>query len=207
MNIRLPAEGMEDFWEVCHERIAHKYLSGYHYKQYEEFLRIKIKAANTILEIGVGEGVATREMAGLGKEIHVVDISKAALERVKDIATCWHLSEINELPKDHFDLAISHLVAQHINDDTLSLHMSSVIPSLRENGVFALQYSSKLRPLGSDSDNPATESNMREGQVTREPSVVAEIVEKAGGKVIKEVPEQSWEHAGLIWHGAHIGRV
>ena len=203
MKLRLPEEGMKDFWEVCHENTSSRYLGAFCRRAYEAFLKIKtnIQEANTILEIGVGEGIATREMAVGEKEIHVLDIAKTALERVKDIATGWQLSEIDQLPKNYFDLAISHLVAQHINDDALMLHLSHVIPSLKEAGVFALQFSIAL-----EDDQPVTEICMREGLVTRSESVVAEMVQKAGGEIIKTVPQKTWPKWGLVWNGMHIIR-
>jgi len=63
-----------------------------------------------ILNIGVGKGYCTQNLAALGCRVSVLDISCAALNKVKNITAGTYLANaLHKIPKNHFDIAISFL--------------------------------------------------------------------------------------------------
>ena len=106
-------------------------------------LKVKdlIKTSKTVLDIGVGLGRGTKDLYNEGLEVHGLDISIVALNKVKPFTKNQYLPT-DELPKNYFDLAISHLVAQHMCDEDLLEQMKKVILSLKPSGIFAMQFAS-----------------------------------------------------------------
>jgi len=73
-----------------------------------------------VLNIGVGQGHCTRALAGRGCEVSALDISRHALDKVASVIRAGYLaSALHELPESAFDLAISFLVTQHVDDAAL----------------------------------------------------------------------------------------
>ena len=100
---------------------------------------------NKVLNIGTGFGYCTRALKEKGMDVYVLDITENAVERVQDVISgSWLEENITELPSDFFDLAISHLVTQHIDDGSLGIQIKNIIRSLNKNGLFSMQFASPL---------------------------------------------------------------
>ena len=193
--------GIQAWWEEHHSNNAERWLTGSSVKHYETFFQVPLADA-IMLEIGVGLAVASIPLACRNKELHCVDISRRALKRVEGKVTkTWHTSEIDQLPKNYFDIAVSMLVAQHVSDAELQRQLDCIIPALKEDGVFLLQFSD-----GENWGYEQLEHSQRVGQSVRTPETAKELIDKAGGIVTMEVPPEHYAHAQLTWHGFHIKR-
>lgn len=174
-------------WEKCHEKVEsehHFFLTGSHLKQYLNLFKCynHYKVSNNILEIGIGEGQVVKEMASHGKNITTCDISKSAKDKIKDIASYYHLNDIDKIPKNNFDIIFCHLVVQHIDDSMLEYHLKHFIPTLNKKGVYYIQYRGK--------HNITIDKKIDElckyGDVTRDAKYFKTVVEKYNGVVIED---------------------
>lgn len=178
---------MKKFWEEKHQENSLPYLSGHPGSAiikglYIELLIEKLAArSNEVLEIGVGLGICTQDLRNLGLSISCVDVSETALRRVEKITVRRYLaSEISSLPSDHFDVAISYCVTQHINDESLSEQLREVIRSLKPEGLFAMQYS--FPAYGSQIEQ--SEERMQAGAVNRPIECMYNLVATAEGQIV-----------------------
>lgn len=186
---------MTDHWEKCHSLVEpehHFFLTGSTLNQYLLLFKCNnhyIKS-NNILEIGIGEGHVVKEMFNDGKNITTCDISESAKNKIKNLASYYHLNNIANIPKNNFDIIFCHLVVQHINDSMLEYHLKHFIPTLNEKGVYYIQYRGK--------HDITIDKNMDElckyGDVTRDPSYFKKIVEKYNGVVVEDNMVRSGEY-------------
>ena len=119
---------IQDWWEKAHHIAAKKWLTGSSLDSYLKFFDAEdvYNKAHYILEIGCGTCVATKQMDDVGKNLTVLDISQQALKTASQWATIVHSSGIKLLPANYFNLAISYLVAQHMNDTDLQDQLTYV---------------------------------------------------------------------------------
>lgn len=180
-------ENMSKHWEQCHlmiEKEHHYFLTGSHLNQYLTLFKCHnhYNESNNILEIGIGEGQVVKEMVQHGKNVTTSDISESAKDKIKNIASYYHLNDIHNIPENNFDIIFCHLVVQHIDDSMLEYHLKHFIPTLNEKGIYYIQYRGK--------HHITIDKNMDElckyGHVTREPGYFKDIVEKYGGVVLED---------------------
>src|SRR6185436_575611 len=108
-------------------------------------IQSRLRRGTVVLNIGVGLGHCTRALVRRGCIVHALDIAPAALAKVERIvAKTWLADNLSALPPKTFDVAISHLVAQHMSDEQLSAQLNAVVASLKPDGVFALQFGTAL---------------------------------------------------------------
>lgn len=134
---------IKDFWEDAHKNNEELWLTGSYLQQIWEPMLILpyIKPGLKVLNIGVGLGRDTHELHTKDVIVDVLDISEIALERVKSITRNRYLSSnLPEIPTNEYDIAVSHLVTQHMNDEDLIEQINHVIRSLKPNGIFAMQF-------------------------------------------------------------------
>ena len=190
---------IQDWWETAHKSANRRWLTASALSSYLKFFDAEdvYNKAHYILEIGCGTCVATKQMDDVGKNLTVLDISQQALKTASQWATTVHSSEIKLLPANYFDLAISHLVAQHMNDTDLQDQLTYVIKSLMDNGRFLLQFA--------DAKNHPQEFTIRHeerGGMLRRPFQMTGLVENVGGKVIKNIERKI--NNNVMWYGYHI---
>jgi 2-polyprenyl-3-methyl-5-hydroxy-6-metoxy-1,4-benzoquinol methylase len=155
-----------------------------------------------VLNVGVGMGRCTRELADRGCLVSVLDISPAAVERVADVAAGYLATELDGLPVDAFDVALSHLVAQHMSDQDLESQIRAVVRSLSTGGVAAIQYATNATGVPTDDSLP---HNVKSGNVRRTEDGFHAIVDRAGGRLLRTLERES-HPCGTVWRVAHIGR-
>jgi cyclopropane fatty-acyl-phospholipid synthase-like methyltransferase len=138
---------LDEYWDEKHELYNKtgniQMLSGSSLQQVRSFLCLDnlLKNNPTVLYIGVGTGQDTKELVQEGCTVDALDISSVALNRVVGVARDVYLaSDIESLPEKAYDLAISHFVAQHMCDEDLKAQIEAVMPSLKNDGVFALHF-------------------------------------------------------------------
>ena len=124
---------MKQWWDSIHEKYNEtkdfKFLTNSNPILAVKNLNIDLIKDKKILEIGVGTGNSTKYYYDKGLEVSALDISDVALERVEQyIIKSYTPDDI--LPSKYFDIAVSNLVAQHMNDEDLSNQIKQVLESL-----------------------------------------------------------------------------
>lgn len=196
---------IEEWWKEAHKSKHKRWLTGSPGREVWGFLKIGnfVQPNKTVLNIGAGLGNCTKDLFDKGMITHVLDISPTGLERVKQYTIrTWLPSQLKELPEDTFDLAISHLVTQHVSDEDLLEQMKAVIKSLKSNGLFAMQFATAI--IGGN-NRQDIEAQMR-GCVCRTLEHMEKLIKKAGGEM-KLVNEKSYPRANCKWYAIHIERI
>ncbi|MDE3165079.1 MAG: methyltransferase domain-containing protein [Acidobacteriota bacterium] len=132
-----------EFWDEQHS-IGHLgNLSGYSAEGELGDLRARhlVRPGIKVLNIGLGMGYTTEHLIASGCEVSIHDISKVALKKFSGrVAGAYLPEDLPKLPTRYFDLALSHLVMQHMCDEALVPQVRHVIRSLAPAGVFACQF-------------------------------------------------------------------
>lgn len=224
------SEEIRAWWDKCHKDNSKVYLSESRGKNIWGFLNIGplLGPSKTVLDVGVGFGYATRDLLSKGCIVHALDISQLALDRVKDFAVCWLApKQLKELPENTFDLAISHLVAQHMSNENLLEQMAAIIRTLKPNGVFAMQFAFLVTKSGMIADelredmepkkllNVIYNRLMKEGKrdvfsqthgaICRSLEEMSQLVSQANGEIVW-VTKKMFPNLDCGWHGVHIKR-
>lgn len=199
-------ETIHAWWDRAHKNDSLLWLSGYSGPSIWERLEVDslLRPGAVVLNIGVGLGYCTHALSGRGCTIYALDISDIALNRVRSIATPWLADNAANLPSNTFDVAISHLVVQHMLDDALLPQMTAVINSLKPNGIFALQFA---KYTAKQSQNTRfTSMDAKGGSVLRSVEEMESMAIKAGGEIALSVPKEFSETGSWAWHVVHIRR-
>lgn len=181
-------ETVPEFWDRAHRNNTERWLSGYSGAEIWQRLDVtdRIRHGAVVLNVGVGLGHCTRALYDAGCQVHALDISPVALDRVRDFATVWQAGEADRLPSCTFDVALSHLVAQHMTDADLVAQIRAVLQALKRSGVFAMQFR--------DENGPRLESDIavKDGSVARSPNEMAALVASAGGVVARMIERERY---------------
>lgn len=208
-DIKPAADKMQEWWEQCHNTPDSYYISDYGGPSLWKRLKISklIVPAAPVLDIGVGGGTDIRCLHEKGLEVHVLDITPTAFERVAGCyEKAWLEPELESLPRDYFAVVISHLVTQHINDSTLERQIRHVLKALRPDGVFAMQYCDGS-PSIKAKDYDESVATCQVGDVRRTPKMMKALVKRCGGRVTwVSKPEPYPEHRKQ-WFYTHIRRA
>lgn len=182
---------MADYWQEVHSRgylgELRAALTGAHLADHVDALQVqdRVTKDSKILCIGVGLGGWVWELAGLGCDISALDIAPSALDRVKQFAKTFLPTD--KLPINTFDLALSHWVTPHMTPIALQEQLNNVIPSLKNTGIFAMQFSEPDNwPNGVDprSSRKTDEQKLRAARSVFKRTDIADMVNKAGGKIL-----------------------
>lgn len=193
------ADSMQEWWESAHRRDHEYWLSGTPGREIWERLgvRDRLNTGISVLNIGIGLGRCTRDLVDLGCAVSVLDVTPVALERVADVAKGW--TNAAELPVSHFDLALSHLVAQHMPDFDFQDQIRYVLRALRPDGLFAFQYAT-----GVDGQcSPQFRNYAKSGAIRRRPQDIVNVVSLCGGRVVNQFQRET-HPCGTVWWVAHV---
>lgn len=202
---------IQDWWNYHHENKGNyrNWLSGSTSNEVWRNLSITklIKKDKVVLNIGVGLGHCTKELAKKKCIVHALDISAIALDKIKTIATKIYLpSSLPDIPKETFDIAISHLVAQHMTNEDLLRQISGILKALKPCGVFAMQFAYADDIQKNDIPSPSTEI-IKTGGVCRSLKGMAHLVEEAGGTISWVSRIGIFPEYGSGWYAIHIVRT
>jgi len=202
-------ESVREWWDECHSSSGDLafYLTGSSGPEVWSGLKVekRIAPSQVVLNIGVGQGFCTRALAELGCKVHALDISPVALAKIRDsVQATWLPSQLKDLPSETFDLAISHLVAQHMSDTDLSEQIREVVRALKPSGVFAIQFAFSLN--GAEASTKETNLGLKVGGICRSLEQMQTLVERAGGSVTWSNEIGRFPEFGSGWYGIHVRR-
>lgn len=183
---------IKDYWEEQHERNEIKMLTGTELNRYYDLFNIKRETLEnkTVLEIGVGTGKATRAIGLLTDDFDVLDIADKAISKVVNWISEGY-TDSKSLASNKYDVVISNLVAQHMSTEDLKAQMKDVIRSLKDTGVFFMQFSE------AKGYNPETVEVQQGGGVLHSVNDMSKIVASCGGvmdliQTIQILPIVKW---------------
>lgn len=204
---------LRTFWIEAHKCgdvrwLTNTPLSDLTKNLYSKFL---VKRADTILNVGVGTGRCTKELDALGKKVAVLDICEeafAGLRRSGLSDRVLTFTDAGKLPDNRFDLALCHLVVQHMTDVDLFPLLRGIVRSLKPSGLLALQYAS---PPGPEHRYAEDVQRQREGRVQRTPDHIRRVLRVVGAEVAFESPERTFPQAVRTddnsWNVVHARRI
>jgi 2-polyprenyl-3-methyl-5-hydroxy-6-metoxy-1,4-benzoquinol methylase len=165
-----------------------------------------IRPATRVLNIGVGLGHCTKALAERGCLVSALDVSEVALQKVRSICqNCYAAKDIGTLPSNYFDIAISHLVTQHISNQSLVDQLREVLRSLTPDGIFAMQFADLYGKSRFDFPNES-ENSLKHGGVCRSLGFMEKLVFEAGGDITLAYRCGIFPQYGSSWYSIHISR-
>lgn len=196
-------ETMKEWWQRAHVRDHQVWLTGSEGAEVWQRLEVidRLTPGAAVLNVGVGFGHCTRELVAKGCVVDVLDIAPAALERVAGIVRTGYLAgAIEKLPPNTYDVAISHLVAQHMMDSDLREQIREVVHSLKPDGVFAIQFATSTLPVTPEQTPTAAKG----GSNQRSPERIAELAQQVGARVALSKAREQFPDHNAGWHVVHI---
>jgi len=202
---------LKGFWEKQHLDQEVRYLSNYEGQVVWDYLMVEpylVPNAN-VLNIGVGTGKCTKDLNERGVNVYAVDICEKALETVRPyVKGSWLVEDYDKMPADLFDLAICHLVIQHMSDEAVLKQLKGVLRSLKKTGLFALQYAS---PHPEDENGfiyIESDEYQRAGAIMRKKGHMKDLIERSGGEIVTEGETKVYdnEYARCSWNSFIIRR-
>jgi len=189
---------LEEYWSTEHQTEDSDFVSNSPPTSVLSRHEISVTPGETVLDIGVGNGQMAHYLHNESCLVHSMDISPVALEKVKDVAKhCWLVTD--SLPKDTFDLAICHLVAQHVADVDLIPQLENIFQSLKSGKILSIQFASNPAVVNQNQ----TYELCRGGGVVRTVEESNGVIERAGGTVVREIHLPPFTETKTLWHVFH----
>ncbi len=137
----LPDDVLARFSDYLREQLLDPYLPA---------------GAGTGLEIGPGGGRITALLLPRTGELHLVDVSDAMLQHVRDRfpdhpSLCYHVTDgksLPDLPPDSLDYVLSFDVFVHFEPRLIYWYLQQIAELLRPGGVGVIHYANVMTPLG-----------------------------------------------------------
>lgn len=195
------------WWDEHHTNQNHLYVSDNYGNILWRSLMLgdEIKPSK-LLYIGVGAGVCVQKLHESGVTVSVVDISPVALERVHQFVDhAWLPTELMEMPCDYFDLAVSHLVTQHMSDYDLVYQIACVLQALKPDGVFAMQFAASTDSWYCIPPDSLWKFQMH-GSVCRTLGAMDALVSEAKGRIVQAQETLHFPQYKSKWYSIHIKR-
>ena len=201
---------VKDFWEEQHKKAFCSYKAA-RLQELIRSMRLEPLEDKTVLCVGVGDGKQVQDVVEAGaKAVHAADISEHALANVSHIVHGAYLfPHFDTMPSDIFDVAISHLVIQHINNESLIHHLTNIIRALTPAGTLYLQSAFSLVGKEDFLDSFITGDMMKSGSVYRSRKFVELLITECNGVVIREPAVQHFtdRQDKIAWHKFNMQRV
>ncbi len=190
-----------EFWDTAHAKQNGYWLTGSELAFLCELHEIDPPKNKVVLEVGVGLGCATRELARDNRVI-AVDISQAALDNLRDsrVVSRFLTENMGRIPDNTVDFALCHLVFQHCEDDAVKFILEETIRTLRPDGLFILQSGDSQSPKGQNIGR-----TQRRELIWRHPDRVRQLITEAGGRVVSERISQR-KAKDIIWQLLKIAK-
>lgn len=198
----------KDFWVNAHKNSARGPLTGTQLGELLNYFRLnkKIKKDMHVLNIGVGLGHCTRGLANRCK-VSALDICQGAVDKVSSATVAGYIHEnLDQLPQDSFDMAISLLVTAHMPEADLVQQLTHVIRALKPDGKFYCQFSAEdneaennipLRTVSFQKD-PSVPASVQKNNRTMEYAKL--LVDMCGGKVTFTSAKRNFPQHKAYWY-------
>lgn len=178
----------------------------------EETLRyhdLTLRPGMVVLDIGVGMGYAARYYAEHGCTVDALDVSDLAAEVVRLWTRKVYLhDDLETLPAGAYDLAVSHLVAQHMDEPELLRQVKAVAKALKPGGIFSVHLAGSRRAEENNWTEPGIPSGF-DGRMCRTEEYAVKLFRKALGKHYRVGPAgevKEWPEFASYWHYIHVER-
>jgi len=195
-DLRMLEDGdINGFWDTAHKRNAHLWLTGS--DPSEVITRLDVEGIITscgtssdalILDVGLGEGRMAKYLNSLKVPHDGLDISSTAVANVSQFLSRGFTSA-TDLPEKSYKLVMHHLVAQHMSHAALQLQLRSLVGSLTDDGVIALQYSATGSLEMAENDD---EQHQKMGAVWRNPAWFDDTAEAVDAEIVRDVETDSF---------------
>ena len=174
---------IELFWNTCHSQNKTESLSGCQYDETISFLKLQnlIKPNISVLEVGVGLGYVTKGLYDNGVVVSCLEISDIGIDRVKKYCeNTYTPDDLEKIPSEYFDVILCNNVVQHMPTDKLIVELKHCIRSLKDDGVFAIEFVSndEVDDMGVD----LTIDTITSGCCCRSICFLEKIINDLGGK-------------------------
>jgi SAM-dependent methyltransferase len=137
-------------WEVAHAKKIALYLTDSNagmVLEYHDVLHTVARGSGTFMDVGVGTGRMATHIARLPKwRLVMCDVSTTGLRNAeaKYEAKARRDDHVAlypaDLPHEGVDLAVAHLVAQHLDDGELTYLLRGIVGSLKTSGLASIQF-------------------------------------------------------------------
>ncbi len=132
-----------------------------------------------ILDIGIGAGNLTKHLNANKCNVYSCDISKKALEKVKNFSKTYSTENLKNIPP--VDIAICNLVFQHCDDSEVERIINDV--NLKECGFFTFQFAYLRRD---EEPSEYVKSNIKnKTHYFRSKQSVIEIISRSNKKLLQ----------------------
>lgn len=205
-------EKIRSNWNDVHKRFrqrergARDALSGSGPKNMLENHGLPVPTGGTVLDIGVGHGLASRYFHERGCIVDALDIADEACDTVSGIVRSFYTSPA-DLPRDEYTLAVSQLVVQHMPEDLLREQIRHLGPALRPGGIASLQFAGSHIP-GEDNWTCPIPSGF-DGRMCRSPEYALALVREellTGFTVSLAGKRMEWPQFKSYWYFVRITR-
>lgn len=198
---------IEEWWKRCHTGSSEYtwFISDTSAIGIINGLQIhdKFPPSSRILEIGVGTGNLCKYLVQNECIVDSLDICEEALSKIRGIARNTFLAHGKYvLPDSEYDLVVSHLVSQHMNDIDLSYQIKQVLRALKPNGTMAMQFAYAV-----DGSSDQSLNACKTGGVCRSLEHMSKLVQQSGGKISWSYKSQELTAWGTGWFNIHIKRA
>jgi GT2 family glycosyltransferase len=192
---------IKDFWDKSHILVINDRLTCNSLETHLSYLHVDAPHKDMkFLCVGVGNGTWIKSLVPLAATVYALDIT----DKVNIPPSVHLVTNLNSLPTNLFDLALSLWVAPHMNDADLAEQLRHVIRSLTLNGVYAIHYN---EPLG---DHPMPQEQTvgvaRAGSMVRDRETFLAMVKNGGGvaSIVREHPHPQYQMQMVV---AHVRRI
>jgi len=205
--MELNIEKTRDFWEENHKPGSMRFLSNSNpeltYRQHG-VSDVMSGPSKTIMEIGVGVATSIRFLA-IRHNVVAVDISSRAIEKVKDIAQGYLTEDMPKIKDKSVDVAISHIVLQHCEDQVVDFIIGQTLRTLKDDGFFSFQIAC-CNDINETLKKRLTQEEVVIEWIDRPVKWFEEIVAKNNGKVVRR-PDPIYgmgRTKNIDWYFLHV---
>lgn len=198
---------MIDYWQEQHNTQNRRFLTGTTLNRVMSLhnLSEQLSEPRWILNIGVGEGHCSKALQQAGHIVAALDVSAVALVNVAKFTVALYDDPVG-LPDSEYDVAICHLVVQHMTDVDVIVMIRNALRSLKQGGILSVQYASP--PEGKDHVYSESLQDQKLGIVQRTREHFHRLVEVSGGVIEMEMPTKTFDPSKATddgcWNVAHL---